>query len=250
MRFYKAWAHQLFPRAPFKEFVYKSQKLCRERRMRAGLEGMYHEYRFGASGTNLSGETVGEGRGGVYGRDGDNRDGDGNVSHGDAFHEDVELDRAMAEANVRVGAPLNNGAAAVAAAEISAEQLARIQENRERVVKRRFGDHASERTDDPHLKQALARMAERQRLRKAEEAMKRRQEEEEQDAAMRMLNDVDAEAMGGLPDEDEEAMAMEMEKRDLEMQQRDLDMERTTVAHVDAETEADNAPIDLIEEQE
>ena len=41
MRFYKAWAHELYPKASFKEFTHRAHKICRDKRMRAALQGMH-----------------------------------------------------------------------------------------------------------------------------------------------------------------------------------------------------------------
>ena len=106
MRFYKTWAHELFPKASFQEFTHRTHKLCRERRLRVALEGFYQQYvylllrifwllmtpflpiylptqpppamdrqKYGATGTNLSGETIGQAQ--VRPRDGPTPFGDG-----------------------------------------------------------------------------------------------------------------------------------------------------------------------------
>ncbi|KAJ3295633.1 hypothetical protein HK104_002438 [Borealophlyctis nickersoniae] len=45
MTFYNIWAHNLFPKMNFQDFVQKTEKVCRERRVRIFMQSVLNEYR-------------------------------------------------------------------------------------------------------------------------------------------------------------------------------------------------------------
>ncbi|KAJ1502351.1 hypothetical protein HMI55_002940 [Coelomomyces lativittatus] len=38
MKFYKSWAHRVFPKYPFEKFIFRTERLCRSKRLKIHLE--------------------------------------------------------------------------------------------------------------------------------------------------------------------------------------------------------------------